>query len=175
MLNVFNVIGLVRSDPIYLEPRDKKFKNDGFVKFTIRNDSDVPWVMKKDLPPERRGDVYFDCLASCEKGMRTGKYALKNVHRGDTVAITGRIVAGKKPIRDETEGYRSNWVYGDYIYISVQRIELIRTEKERFKNASPYNENTKSLSRADQQKNYKRNRIISASEEVSDEDITFNL
>lgn len=170
MLNKFLVIGLVRSAPVYLEAHNRKGK---FAKFTILNESDIPWVIKKDLEKEKRGDVYFDCLAPCDKGKNPGKYALKRVHNGDTVSISGRIMAGKKPVVDETTGYRTNWVYGDYLYIFVEELEVVRTEKERFKN--PYVPKYNDGNRADTQKRYYPNQIVSESDQIDDEDIKFNL
>lgn len=168
MLNKIVIVGLVKSDPVYIESEKEMYKDKGFCKFTIVNESDIPWRIKKDLPKERRGDVYIDCLASTHRGIKPGNYALEHVHSGDVVSIVGRIVASKHRVKEPGEGLRLDWVYGDYLCINVDEVRIERTKAERSRRIkSSYSENVYVLEDKED-KSEERN-------EIKDEELTFNL
>lgn len=153
---------IVKSNPIFLW--SKKTKNR-FAKFTIELRSAMPWDKIKDLPPDKRGDVYLDCLAFENKRDAPGRYILDNIRAGAVISGIAVIKSGHKPVKKEGDEYRANWVYGDYIYLNIRDIKIDRdapAEKIR----SPYKDEVKFSP-------YYRD--ISENQTVNDEDIVFNI
>lgn len=151
----------VVSDPVFLQ--SKRTKNS-FAKFTIELESPLPWIKKKDLPSEKRGDVFVDCLAFENKKDAPGAFVLQNIRKGAIISGVAIMKSGHKPVKNEGDEYRANWVYGDYIYLNIYDVKIDR-EAPPDKPNSPY-KNDIGLSPY-----YKS----PAKEQVADEDIIFNL
>lgn len=172
MLNEFNFEGVVKSEPILCS---SKQTGNSFVKFTIRNDPKYTWYVIKKLKEcnetnERRwGQVYIDCFAHLYKnGESPGKYVLENVHKYDTIKASGAIRSGRKPVKEEGDQFRANWVYGDYLYVNVKQIEV--TKKGIQKKTSRY-EDKKFFS---DYPNF-HNQIKSFDQYVTDDDLIFDI
>lgn len=151
----------VVSDPVFLQ--SKRTKNR-FAKFTIELESPLPWIMKKDLPSEKRGDVFVDCLAFENKKDAPGAFVLQNIRKGAIISGVAIMKSGHKPVKNEGDEYRANWVYGDYIYLNIYDVKIDRE-------ASPDKPNSPYKNGIGFSPYYK----FPAKEQVADEDIIFNL
>lgn len=172
MLNEFNFEGIVRSEPIFCSSAKT---GNSFAKFTIRNDPKYTWYVIKKLresneTDERRwGQVYIDCFAAVYKnGESPGKYALENVHKGDIIKASGVIRSGRKPVKEEGDRFRANWVYGDYLYVNVKKLEVTKKAKER------ENKRYKDKKFFSDYPNF-HNNIKSLDQYVSDDDLIFDI
>lgn len=151
----------VKSDPVFLWSRKTKNR---FAKFTIELRSPMPWEKIKDLPPEQRGDVYLDCMAFETKN-GPGRYVLENIRKDAIISGMAILKSGHKPVKNEGDEYRANWVYGDYIYLNVRDIRMDRC-MPKDKPKSPYKEDVKYSPYY---------RTVSESQAVTDDDIIFNI
>lgn len=155
MQNTFVFCGRVRSGPVFL---GSKKTGNKFVKFTISISNDIPWSVRKKIIEERGtsqdsdfGEVFIDCMAFQDKYERTpSNYILEKVKIGDIVSGTGRICSGKKPVFSEEEGYRPDWVYGDYLYCKVFELRIERYADP--KKWNPYGRQIKKMQNAGQVK-----------------------
>ena len=125
MLNEFRFEGSVRSEPILCS---SKKTGNSFVKFTIRNDPTLNWwkmqrIKERWAQGERNyGQAYIDCFVTYRgRENNLGKYALENVHKGCLIRACGSIRSGRKPIKEEGDPYRAIWVYGDYLYVNINK------------------------------------------------------
>lgn len=153
---------IVKSDPVFLQ--SKKTKNR-FAKFTIELDSPLPWEKKRELPPEKRGDVFVDCLAFENKKNMPGAFVLENIRKGALISGVAIMKSGRKPVKHEGDEYRANWVYGDYIYLSIHGVK-IDCEPPAEKPVSPYKKDVRFSPY------YQK---TSEKQTVTDEDIIFNI
>lgn len=178
MENEFRFEGLVKTNPIMLY--SKKTGNT-FVKFTVRNDPDNARFLIKKIKSEGRvgdgpinyGQSYIDCfLEYKEKDGNTAKYALENVHKGDVIKAVGAIRSGRKPVKEEGDKFRANWVYGDYLYVNVKKIEVIKKAEER--KVNPYRENSE-FEKSRYYGRYRYNQVKSYDQYVSDDELIFDI
>lgn len=177
MQNEFKFEGLVRTSPILL---NSQRTGDTFVKFTIRNDPDHAKFIVQKIYREGRdkegplnyGQVYIDCLLRYkDKNGNVARYALENVHKGDVIRAVGAIRSGKKPVKEEGDQFRANWVYGDYLFVKVKQLEIIKRAEERRKN--PYSREREYKGPNYEWSYYKG--VKSADQYVSDDDIIFDI
>lgn len=161
--NVLLLYGaIVKSDPVFL--KSKKTGNS-FAKFTIELESPVPWIQKKELPLEQRGDVYVDCFAFENKKDSPGEFILNNIKKGCIISGIAILKSGKKPVKEKGDEYRSNWVYGDYVYMGIQSVKVDR-EATYVRKESPYKGRGPIYPYYDSFADYKS---------ISEDDIKFNL
>lgn len=151
----------VVSDPVFLQ--SKRTKNR-FAKFTIELESPLPWIMKRDLPQEKRGDVFIDCLAFENKKDAPGAFVLLNIRKGAIISGVAIMKSGHKPVKNEGDEYRANWVYGDYIYLNIYDVKIDR-EPPPNRPDSPYKKDV----------GFSPYYKSPTKEQVADEDIIFNL
>lgn len=164
--NKYHAVVLIKgakvvSDPVFLQ--SKRTKNR-FAKFTIELESPLPWIMKKDLPSEKRGDVFVDCLAFENKKDAPGAFVLQNIRKGAIISGVAIMKSGHKPVKNEGDEYRANWVYGDYIYLNIYDVKIDR-EALLDRPNSPYKNDV----------GFSPYYKFPAKEEVADEDIIFNF
>lgn len=153
---------LVKSDPIFLS--SKKTKNR-FAKCTVEFESPLPWIMRQGKKPEECGDVYIDSMTFENKRNIPGAFMLEKIQKGALISGIAILKSGHKPVRNEGDEYRANWVYGDYVYTCIYEVKLER-EAPKESTTSPYKEDDKYSS-------YYHS--IPESQKVSDEDIRFDL
>lgn len=125
---------IVKSNPVFLQ---SKQTGNNFAKFTAMLRSALPWEKAKNFSPEQRGNVYVDCLAFEGKRNSPGGFILQNLRKGCYVSGYAVMRSGRKPVKHENDAFRSNWVYGDYLYANIKDIKIDREPKERKEN--PYN------------------------------------
>lgn len=151
----------VMSDPVFLQ--SKRTKNR-FAKFTIELESPLPWIKRRELPPEKRGDVFVDCLAFENKKDAPGAFILQNIRKGAIISGVAIMKSGHKPVKNEGDEYRANWVYGDYIYLNIYDVKIDR-EAPLDRPESPYKKDVQ----------FSPYYNSPSKEQVADEDIIFNL
>lgn len=164
--NKYHAVVLIKgakvvSDPVFLQ---SKRTTNKFAKFTIEFESPIPWIMKKDLPSEQRGDVFVDCLAFENKKDAPGAFVLQNIRKGAIISCVAIMKSGHKPVKNEGDEYRANWVYGDYIYLNIYDVKIDR-EAPPDKPNSPYKNDI----------GFSPYYKSPTKEQVADEDIIFNL
>ncbi len=171
-LNVFAFVGRVKTEPIFLT---SKSTGNSFVKFTVCIDGDMPYAAQKELEAKGEksesnwGQVYIDCLSFVSnRKNKPGGYVLANVHRGDIISAKGRICSGRKPVKEENDQYRANWVYGDYLYARIETIQVILRNK--YKTQNPYNNDD-----TEKKKIKYHNQVKSADQYVDEDDLKFNI
>lgn len=152
---------IVKTDPIFLY--SNKTKNR-FVKCTLEFMSPLSWIKRRDKPKEEWGDVYIDSMSFEEKNA-PGGFVLENIRRGAVISGFAVMKSGQKPVISETEGYRVNWIYGDYIYINIYDLRIDKYI-EPGKRESPYKKPARYSP-------YKK--MIADNQQVSDDDIVFNI
>lgn len=152
---------IVKTDPVFLVSEAIK---KSYIKFTLDFMSPLPWFKRKDLPESRWGDVYMDCMVYDKKNA-PGGFVLENIRRGAVISGFAVLKPGEKPMKKEGEGYRSNWVYGDYTFIVIYDVRIERPADPP-KKKSPYK------SEIEYSPYYKE---LSDGQTVSDEDIIFNF
>lgn len=171
MQNEFRFEGSVRSEPVLLTAQRN---GQQFVKFTIRNDPDFKWFIiqrikrNKETGEKHYGEVYLDCFCILyETKDSPGKYAIENVHKGDTIKAVGKLRSGRRPVKEKTDQFRANWVYGDYLYVNIKELEV--TKKAPPKTENPYKKTYFS--------DYPSfpNQMKSADQYVSDDDLIFDI
>lgn len=152
----------VKSDPVFLH---SKKTGNSFAKFTIELESPIPWEKKRQMKQEERGDVYIDTFAFENKKNSPGGFILKNIRKGCLISGIAVLRSGKKPVKHESDQYRANWVYGDYVYINIRDVKIDREAPE-YRKSSPYKGDDKVLPYYRDYSDYYN---------VSDEDIRFDL
>ena len=177
MLNVFAFVGVACTDPVILQNKDGE---GWFAKFTVMIRGNLGNAARKQIERQHGqsmnedwGDVYIDCIVNGSKFEKHPKEnTIKGIKKHDIVSGRGRIVPRKKPVRDEEAGYRTNWVYGDYIGVKLEELHLVSGYQR--KGLNPYF--LDSIVDAEEKGKFgKDESIVAYDQKVEEDDLIFEL